>query len=313
MPKDEISEARIPKPTISEAYRVIATSGTSEYIRLFIIAMLLITAAAFLLSAELSSSNSLLHHIPRDIGIAALVAALIAVYYETYARLRFESALLNGFLGAVISDWSREDIWTTVKAQVIEKQVFRQNLRLVIQLCPAKALAERGQMLMKINVEYELCGLRSTSTEAQIAHFLDVHLKNKEENLPRFKSIQIDGKDIPIRDDTIDEKGRFIRTLSVPAKGRPGRKVSTERYEIIYIPGNHSFTMNEIAKGIELCMSGDIPPNLTVAAVIRPDPSTENIEFTEASGAHFHDPNLVLLPGQTIEFIFRRKEDVDET
>lgn len=226
-----------------------------------IFALLLIAGAAFISLSSFVESYPVVHDLIRDIGIAILVAAIITAVYEWYARLRFELMLMNSFLGAVIADWSRQDIWNALKSQIIEKTVIRENFRLAIRLQPDSRLAD-GQMLLKMQVSYALRGLRSESMTAKIEHFLDWHFKVKGHNLPCFNSIKVGGNNIPLESNAFNKKGEFMYHVKVPAKDGETIPVTSSRQEIIYFPGTHCFVLNEITKGIEICLNS-IPDDIT--------------------------------------------------
>jgi len=261
-------------------------------------------SAAIVMAHVYFVSAPLEHDLLRDFGIAVLVAALGAILYENYARSRFEHLLLTSFLGAVVSDWSRPDIWDVVKAQVIEKPVIRDHLRLGIELVSDPRLGS-GKMLLKMRVRYSLNSLRTRPQAVTVRHFLDAHLQIKQHNLPRFDSIKIDDREIDLTATQAIKHGKFATQVTVPQKGARGVEVLSDRTEIAYVPGNHCFTMNEITKGVEVCLDG-IPENMRVSMTIR---SAELEQIKLKMHVPFKNENLVLLPGQFIEFFFQYKEE----
>jgi hypothetical protein len=65
------------------------------------------------------------------------------------------------------------------------------------------------------------------------------------------------------------------------------------------------FTMNEITKGVEVCLDG-IPENMRVSMTIR---SAELEQVKLRAHTPFRNDNLVLLPGQFIEFFFQYRDE----
>jgi len=97
------------------------TKKLSGLILLVGLALLFIAGVAMAIAAGRMEEHSIAHHIIRDIGVALLVAAVITAGYEVYARVRFETMLMNSFLGAVIADWSRQDIWDALNPSSLKR------------------------------------------------------------------------------------------------------------------------------------------------------------------------------------------------
>jgi len=275
-----------------------------ENLRWAIIGLMFLTAAPLLLYAQFGlDKHSILYDLCRDIGIAILVAVLIAIAYETYARLHFEIKLMTSVIGTLIAEWSRDDIWDEVKKQLIEKRVIREKLRINIKLYSDERLPN-GQMVLALNIRYELHGLRSAPEQILIVHYLDKHLKAKGAELPCFESIAIGGKSYPVIDHVKD--GILSESVQVARKGGKPIDVVIGRKSIIYVPGIHYFTMTEITKGIELHME-EIPDELEAFFSIRPHMADMRLEVNPIDEVKFDD--VLLLSGQGIEFLFKRKID----
>lgn len=272
----------------------------------FLIAGLLLLGSAFIATSK-EIHQPILYHLIRDIGIAILVGAIITIVYETYARVRFEMMLMNSFLGAVIADWSRQDIWNALKSQIIEKTVIRENFRLAICLQSDKRLLP-GQMLLKMQASYHLHGLRSESMRVKIEHFLDWHFKVKDHNLPCFSGVRVGDKDIPLESDAFNDKGEFTYWVKVPAKERGSIPVTTSRQEVLYIPGVNCFVLNEITNGLEICLN-TIPDDISAFVTVRPHRNLKYRELKlESADDRIKIDDIVLFPGQIIELLFKPKE-----
>lgn len=296
-------------PNPAEAYQHLAIVFMQYQFWLFIGTMAILGAAFISISIYAALPLvDVLHDVVRDIGIAILVACIIAALYETHARLKFEVKLMNYFLDVVVSDWSRPDVWKTVKSQIIEKTAIREKLRMAIRLQRDDKIGD-DRMLLKLNVQYELHGLRSNPTIVSVEHFLDSHLKIEACNLPRFDYIQIGAENIPINEKTVNDNFEFSHKVEVPAQGDGGVSVITMRQETVYIPGNHCFAMNEITRGIELCLE-ELPRDLSAFVIIRPHSHVTGVELRPDSPNHFKDDDQVLLPGQIIELVFQRKASI---
>ncbi|MGZ5884249.1 MAG: hypothetical protein ACXWJE_07775 [Burkholderiaceae bacterium] len=291
-----------------KVYREFADASL-QYLLWIIIGVLILFGTSLYAASDWIRSDSSMHHLLRDIGIAILVAAIIAIVYETYARTRFELMLMNSFLGAVIADWSRQDIWDVLKAQIIEKSVIRENFRIGIRLTPDKRLAP-GQMLLKMNVEYDLLGLRSKAIDINVEHFLDWHFKIKGHDLPRFCCVRIADNEIPLDSEHISKRGEFSCPVRVPAKGKGALPVASIREEVVYCPGTNCFVLNEITKGLEICLE-EIPEDFLLFVTVRPHGNLKYRELKVNSAEHrVKINNMVLFPGQVVELLFQPREHV---
>jgi hypothetical protein len=283
------------------AFHEVETRRLLSIVGLLALGVLILFVAHYYLNAP-----PLLHDLARDIGLAFVIASLGAALYETYARKHFELKLLTSFLDAVMGDWSHPDIWSVVKAQVIEKDVMREKLRIGLEIQRDNRVAQ-GQMLCRVCVNYALHGLKTSRERVRIRHFLDMHLQVPHHNLPCFTRISIGGEpEINLAPPDVTADGKFTRDIEVPARGKGGKVVTSDREEVIYVPGNHCFTMTEITRGIELFID-KIPDDVRICFTIRPG-NVENVELKRGMSGSFKDENLLLLPGQNIEFLFKYRD-----
>lgn len=298
----EIAELLTAKKAAAEALKKVASHMLWILIGIFAILGIALVGARHLINEQ-----SIWHHLVRDIGIAIIVAAIISAVYETYARIRFELLLMTSFLGAIIADWSRQDIWNALKSQIIEKTVIRENFRVAVRLEDDPRVAP-GQMVLKMQVSYDLHGLRSRRTTAKIEHFLDWHFKIKNENLPCFSRVKVGKKNYLPSDPCFKKNGEFVCLVDVPPKDHGTVHVTSSREEVIYFPGTHCFVLNEISKGIEIVLN-DIPDEITLFVTVRPHPHLKYRELKPASGDdQLKIDDIVLFPGQIIELLFQPKQ-----
>jgi hypothetical protein len=301
-----LAPAQSLQPGPSEEFRRLAFHEVETRRLLSIVGLLAMGVLILFVAHYYLNDPPLLHDLSRDIGLAFVIASLGAALYETYARKHFELKLLTSFLDAVMGDWSHPDIWSVVKAQVIEKDVMREKLRIGLEIERDDRVGQ-GQMLCRICVNYALHGLKTSRERVCIRHFLDMHLQVPQHNLPRFTGISIDGEpEIKLAPPDVSSDGKFTRYIDIPARGRGGKVVASDREEVIYVPGNHCFTMTEITRGIELFID-KIPDDVRICFTIRPA-NVENVELKRGMTGSFKDENLLLLPGQNIEFFFKYRD-----
>jgi len=162
-------------------------------------------------------------------------------------------------------------------------------------------------MLLKMQVSYTLHGLRSVPMPTRIEHFLDWHFKIKDHNLPCFSEIKVDSKDIPLDSTAFNKQGEFSYVVEIPAKDKGMVWVATSRQEVVYFPGTNCFVLNEITKGIEICLT-KLPEDVAAFVTIRPH---KNLKYRELRLDSTDNPinidDVIFFPGQIIELLFQPK------
>jgi hypothetical protein len=267
----------------------------------FLTIFVILVGTLFLLWAAKLEKYSTSHDVLRDIGLALLIAAVVGATYEVFARSHFIRDTMAAMLSKILGDIVRDDIWDEVKDQIIKKEMMRENMDIFLGISSdLDPLCNPTTLWMKFN--YELRGLHSRPKKKtiELMHFLDDHIKS--ENLPRFESIEVDGKKFPT-DSIVD--GKFTTLVELNNKEGTTIGVIIERYESTYIPGSYNLTMTEMTKGIELFLT-DIPDGIKTIVNIRPH--VEKVSLEKGQHLHFHD--IILLPGQSIEFRFVHRRDL---
>lgn len=296
MPK---SAEAIYKKVVGEIGKILV-----QNVRWFLIGIIILIATPFLLYSEFGlDKHNLWYDVFRDIGIAFVISALVSIIFETYARLRFETELMSDVSGIVISDLSREDIWQQVKEQILEKSAIREHFQTKLRLSTNEHLSP-GQMVLWMETRYDLCGLRSVPAKVKVMHFNDKHLKVEQAKLPCFEYIGIRNEPLPV--DRCVKDGKFEQEIDVEPKTGNPVGILIRRKEIVYIPGITYLTMTEMTKGIKLDLE-EIPDDLEAIFSIRPHVSNVPLSTSSAIETKFDD--ILLLPGQGIEFLFKRKVD----
>jgi hypothetical protein len=267
----------------------------------FLTLFIILSGIIFLLWASKLDKASAGHDVLRDVGLSLLIAAVVGATYEVFARSHFIRGTMATMLGRIMDDIVREDIWEEVKDRVIMRSLVRENMDIFLSVSSQVPLPNPTEMWLKFN--YDLRGLhtRPKKKTVELLHFLDDHIKGH--NLPRFELIQIGGREYPLN--TV-KQGRFVERIDLNCRTGDPLEVVIERRELTYIPGSYNLTMTETTKSIELYL-GDIPEDIDVVVSIRPD--KEKVSIKKGEHLHFHD--VILLPGQSIEFRFINRHDAD--
>jgi len=254
------------------------------------------------LSGELRqlTREQLTHEFLRDIGIAFLVSAVIAVIYELHARARYDRETMRGVLGSIYNDIVDGSVWNEIRNQILDREVVRKNGQVTLSLIEDDSLP-KGQYVVWIEFEYHLCGLRSTPRKVNLRHFLDSFMKS--EDLPRFDQIVIG--DQVYRGSELDKyydakTGVFEKRHLVDGRSGEPIPVVVERREIVYVPGAYNLIMGELTDGVRIHLQGicdGIQLDVNVKEDIRRLKKDDYQKFPE-----------FFLPYQAIEFRFRNVE-----
>src|SRR5215213_1206777 len=136
--------------------------------------------------------------IVRDIGIAFLVAGIVAFIYEWSTRVTAEHHKMKSVVQTVMSSFVPEDVWNEVNREILHRMVARRNLVIQMMLYRSGQLPTGEsitlpptQAVLWIQVSYDLYGLVTGSYRSDVTHYLDQEMRNEEVDLPRFTRAQV--------------------------------------------------------------------------------------------------------------------------
>lgn len=253
-----------------------------------------------------TSSPQLAHDLIRDVGIALIVAAVIAAIYEIHARARFDRATMTGVLGSIYNDIVDGSVWEEIRQQILDKELVRKNGQVTISL-KRDDLLPKGQHIVWVEFEYDLCGLRSTPRRIELRHFLDSFMNDAASKLPRFDQIVIDDKVYKgdALKECIDNKGVFKKKLSIDGREGTPIRIVVERHEIVYVPGAYYLIMGELTDGVRLHLE-------QITAEIELEVNMKG-QVTKLEEDGFLHCRKFFLPGQGIEFRFKPRSTIAAT
>jgi len=241
--------------------------------------------------ASRHAKETLAHDLWRDLGIASVVAAIVTLLYESYARARFDHKTVTAVIGSLMGDVVAEDVWDRIREQVLEKVAIRRLGTVHLKIRRDKRLGD-GEVILSVRFEYKLCGIRSRRHRARVRHFLDSFMEPRL-GLPRFEHISI-GEEIL---DGRKEGKEFERFFNLSRHDEP-LAVAVERLELVYMPGSYNLVMNEVTE-LDAIYVDEIPEDLMVEAHVYPRQKHDEFRNRKAVMT-----NTLLLPGQGIEFRF---------
>jgi hypothetical protein len=235
--------------------------------------------------------HSISHDVLNELGIAIVIAAMVTLMYETYAREVLAKETLTRIVDSVMGDMFDTQLWDEIKKQLVRRTAVRRGLAVRLRLERDPSLPAH-QAVLWMSISYRLHALREKAEAVKVYHYLDRFMHDAKADLPRFTHISVG-------DEVIDPRklhGRFAKEVDV----RPwpeGVPVIVERREIVYTPGSYSLLMSDLT-AVEIIKLEDVPKGVAVEINWTLD-KPQAIQSFEARPVR-----RMLLPGHAIEFRF---------
>ncbi len=261
------------------------------------------TIVFFGIAYYIRDSSHLAYEIFRDIGIAFLVAVVVTLIYEFYARRHYERKKFINTLQVIMNEIVHPGVWEEVRNQIIEKSMIREGNQITLTLEEQEGLTN-GQMVLCLEYEYAIRSLRSKPGPVKILHYLDNHIECKQCDLPRFEKIEIGKKDYSADIRSRIDNGVISIGHTLKARDKAPVRVRTRRKEITYVPGSYNLIMGEICEGLTIKLD-QIPAG--IVAYVHVWPHTEKPILLEQDKTLESFIDKILLPGQGCEFRFTPK------
>jgi hypothetical protein len=241
------------------------------------------------------------YDISRDLAIAFVVALIVTVIYEVYARSRYERKNFINTLQVIMNEIVHPGVWEEVRNQIIDRNMIRENCMIRLKLEKETGLRD-GQMVLCVEFEYDLQSLSSKPERVTVLHYLDDHIECPTKKLPRFELIEV-GKE-NFCDTALDahiSSGVFSFDTTLKPRGQSDTQVRSRRREITYVPGSYNLIMGEICCGLRLRLD-EIPSGIKAFVHVWPHTDKPIPLIAGVTLDEFHDK--ILLPGQGCEFRF---------
>jgi hypothetical protein len=239
-----------------------------------------------------------------EVGFALIVSAVVSAIYELHERVQSEKRDAEGILKGVIDEMVVPGLWEVIHEQIVDKHIFRKEALLRIELSPAEGLQD-GLQKLRVTQEYKLFATRTTHTKTPVRHQLNFHLRSGAgaERFPKFQrivygKINLSGEPLQRR---VGHDGVFTMQWD-PAKDGNPLDVIVERTELTNVPGSYYFTFLELTQGVRIEVD-KLPPDIEVEICALPETATYPTTESKIVGL-----GNLFLPGQSIEFRFKRKE-----
>ncbi len=275
-------------------------------------------------SLHLSDRDGLLHHTLRDLGIAFIVAAVVTAAVELHIRERFQLDTIDQVFGTTMGALWNIDVWRQVRKQIFDRKIIREEFD--IHLSFLKSDANRpNRTLIQVRHSYYALSLMRRPETILIKCSLDKHISDKSLDIPRFTFLRIGEEacnleeidlkappaNCPIK---MENDGETLITQLkdlLPEKDSKPVRVELARKELVYIPGSYILVMAELTKVANVHLL-NLPENIEANIYVPTQDEAQLIPLHDdepvALSQIYRD--LLLLPGQTIEFRFKYREDL---
>jgi len=187
--------------------------------------------------------------VSRDIGIALVVAVVVAHIFEFYERTLHTVETMDRLIDMRMADQLGKPIWDEMKKVVRSKQVIRRNAGLRIKACRDPKLPSH-LAVMSLEFGYDLCSLQDEELIFGVVHELDYQFSAPELDVPRFERVMVRGANgIEVYEgNTLSSvsDGKAVRlSLTLPPRDAGHIRVITERRELVAAPGSFNLYMTE--------------------------------------------------------------------
>jgi len=246
----------------------------------------------------------------RDLGIALVVAVVVAGLFELYRSIRHNVETMRDVLDITMNDKVTPEVWQELRTFIEARKVIRRNMHVRWCLVKEASLPEHLAVL-QIEIGYELHALSSSIREVLVEHELDYHMANQTLNLPRFDRILINPDQCSANCYSAEEiaqkwpRGKV--SISVPISRGNARPtiVRTERQELVNVPGSYNLYTPELVKSFDVYY-GDCLATVEPEVLVRPFGYGVTLKHV---GNNWSCEDL-LLPGHGIEIKLRLKAPI---
>lgn len=229
-----------------------------------------------------------------ELGVATIVAAIVTLMYETYAREVLTQETMTKILETIMGDMFDGKLWEELRSQLLKKVAVRRAFAIRISLERDDDLQD-NQAKLSVAVTYRLHVLRSRIKSVPIYHYLDRFMSHDKLGLPRFEFVSIGSEILDAR----RIGSEFRRDVPIPA-GPEGVPINIERHEVVYTPGAYNLLMSDLTE-LETILIERLPDDVEVEVNWTLDDPHELAPYQGCL------VNRMLLPGHSIEFRFHKK------
>lgn len=257
------------------------------------VAVGIVAGIALIFMATRFKHHDTTHDVLNEFGIAIVIAAIVTLMYETYAREVLTTETMSKVLESVMGDMFDTQLWDELRKQLLDQKAVRRAFSVRVSLERDARLAP-NQAIFWMSLSYRVHPLHVKTEEVVVYHYLDRFMRDDAVDLPRFTHISIGSRVIDPR----KLKGNIDETVNV--RDWPGGvPVIVERREIVYTPGAYNLLMSDLTS-VEIVKVEDVPSDVSIEVNWTLDKPHPVAPFEACPLTR------MLLPGHSIEFRFNR-------
>jgi hypothetical protein len=240
---------------------------------------------------------SLLAELLRDLGIAFVIAAVVAAVFEIYRSVRHEVETMRHVIDVIMHDQLSPEVWADLKDLIDKKNVIRRNARIRLQLQRRPEMNPHEAELL-VEFQYDLHPLTRKKASVTVSHELDYQFRNDQLGLPRFSRFVVDPHPGKATDLTPqNSEAKIQKELEFPPSSSLFYRISVDRVEVVHVPGSYNLYTPEFLKDFSLNVV-ESPQDVTWEVHVRPQGGGQVVKDV---GGHSWSCEELLLPGQGIE------------
>ena len=257
------------------------------------------TGVALIYAAARFKKHDTTHDVLNEFGIAIVIAAIVTLLYETYARKALATETVTKMFEVVMGDVFDNRLWKEMQEQLLQKPAIRRGFSVRISL---EEQLDDARVVLWVAISYRADALRERTKKVKVYHYLDHFMpstatkRDPAQTVPRFTDISV-GSEVVDPRDISDEFEREVSLKDWPN----GVPIIVERREVVYVPGSYNLIMSDLTEieiiRVESLLDGvDVEVYWTLEKPIR-------MKAFEACRI-----NRWLLAGHAIEFRFNRRD-----
>jgi hypothetical protein len=199
------------------------------------------------------SRETILDALVRDIGIALIVAALITIALEHYARTRLQDEIRTGVIEAAFARLIPTGVFDEVRETIMSANVVKRDWRVEMYLYRASdELAGDGVYFSHTNISYTLFSVAQGPSREGVGCSLDEALVAQDHNgpVPRINRVVIGQQTYDSAEIEKNCGNSNRRTFLMDAViERSGTSVHLDITEVLKVPGVFVWNSRQVAEG----------------------------------------------------------------
>jgi hypothetical protein len=238
----------------------------------------------------------------RDIGIALIVASVIAVILEIYRFANHRFGAMREMFDLIMSERLTPEVWFELKDLIETKVCIRKDVHIRLAIRDADPPLKHFRVL-SVEYGYYIHSLVQRPATVAVGHELDYQYGGLMAGLPRFTAFSVDLPEGIHQDKEQLQRSTKAGSVSVnvPLFGLGGYAphVQIDREELVTMPGSYNLYTQEFIKGLTVAVA-DCPSEIQIEVTVRPQGPGESLSHV----GNIWRTDRLILPGQGLEVKF---------